>query len=263
MDTRHHLEQNLRSLRMPGILDNLNTRLSEAREQDIGYLEFLSLLLQDERSQRDANQVKKLLRQAGFGAEKTFEGFDFRFNPTAFPQAQLRDLATCAFIDLGQNLVIAGPPGIGKTHVAKAIGHEACRRKRHVIYKNVYDIFGELSRARTDAHYERLLKRILKSDLLILDDFALRKFETKEVDMLYAIVDARDDAKSVILTSNRPPEDWLGVFPDPIVGGAILDRLVSGAIKIMVQTAKSYRKEGRENQTELDKKEKIVNTSKR
>lgn len=203
-----------------------------------------------------------------FRTEKTFEGFDFRFNAAAFPQALLRDLATCAFMDLGQNVVIAGPPGIGKTHLAKALGHEACRRKRHVLYKNVYDMFGELSRARTDAHYERLLGRIIKSDLLIVDDFALRKFETKEVEMLYSIVDAREDTKSVILTSNRPCEDWLNVFPDPVVGGAILDRLISGAIKIIVKSAKSFRKEGSDPQalkpqnakTDVAKNEKLTHT---
>ena len=121
-----------------------------------------------------------------------------------------------------------------------------------VIYKNIYDIFGELQRARTDSHYERLIRRVIRCELLILDDFALRKFTQDEVDILYSIVDSRQDFKSVILTSNRPPEDWIGVFPDMVVGGAILDRLVSGAIKIIIKDAKSYRKEGQKKEVNAD-----------
>jgi len=261
MDTQHHLENSLRSLRLPGMLESLERRQKEATEGKLGYLEFLSLLVQDERSQRNHNQFRKLLRQANFGNEKTFETFDFSFNAQAFPQSQLKDLRTCQFIDMGQNIVIAGPPGIGKTHIAKAIGHEVCRSRRHALYYNVYEMFKDLQSARTHTHYERLLTRILRMDLLIFDDFALRKFEVKEVEALYAIIDSREGSKSVILTSNRPVEDWLGVFPDPVIGGAILDRLVSGAVKIVVGKAKSYRKEGKakdkvENTTEKNTKSK-------
>jgi len=252
METIHILRSNLKSLKMPGIMENLDIRLQQASETKMSYLDFLSLLIQDERSQRDSNQINKLLRQAGFGQERTFEGFDFSFNKNDFPERVIHDLGTCSFIDFGKNVVIAGPPGIGKTHIAKAIGHEACRRKKHVVYKNIYDLFSELRRARTDQHYERLIKKNIRCDLLILDDFALRKFTQEEIDILYSIVDSRHDYKSVILTSNRPPEDWIGVFPDMVVGGAILDRLVSGAIKIIVKNAKSFRKEGKKKEVNAD-----------
>jgi DNA replication protein DnaC len=232
-------------LRLPGILDNLDMRIKEANEQNLGYMEFLSLLIQDERSQRSNNQFQKLLKEAGFGSQKTFEAFDFKFNGLALPEKTIRDLASCSFLEMGTNIVIAGPPGIGKTHIAKAIGHEACRRKRRVIYKNIYDIFSMLSSARTNSYYERIFKKIIRADLLILDDFALRKFDAKEVEILYAIVDSREETKSTILTSNRPAEDWINVFPDPVIAGAILDRLISGAFKLIAIKAKSYRKEGK------------------
>jgi DNA replication protein DnaC len=242
---RHQIEMDLKSLRLSGMVDNLTVRLREAEANDLGYQEFLGLLVQDERSRRNNSYVRELIRKAGFSGEKTFEGFDFSFNRKAFPERALRDLMTCAFVDLGQHVVIAGPPGIGKTHIAKALGHEACRRKKRVHYSNVYDLFDRLSRARTESYYERVFKNILLCDVLILDDFGLRPFSTKESELLYNITDARAESRSVILTSNRPPEDWIKVFPDPVIGGAILDRLVAGAIKIMVKNdARSYRKEG-------------------
>ena len=127
MENRHQLESNLKRLKMPGLMHVLDLRLAEARENDLGHLEFLSLLIGDEMDNRENKMLSKRIKAAGFGLEKTFEEFDFCFNEEALPTATLRDLATCHFIGQRQNVVIGGPPGIGKTHAVKAIGHQACR----------------------------------------------------------------------------------------------------------------------------------------
>lgn len=237
------LIDNLRSLRLPGVIDALDERISEANEHELSYMEFLSLLIQDERLSRDNSHIDKLIRQAQFGPIKTFEDFDFSFNPEYLPKKVLMDLRSCSFIDEGKNIVIAGPPGIGKSHIVKAVGYTACRRKISVAYRNTVKMLQYLQ----SQTYERLLqkeyKRLINCELLILDDFALRKYSAKEAEIIYSIVDERQGIRSVMLTSNRPTEDWFHAFPDQVVGGALLDRLVSGAMKLYVKSrAKSYRK---------------------
>ena len=113
MDMQYHLSMNLKRLRLPGIMDNLDVRLQEARDNDLGYLEFLSLLIQDEIINREANLLSKKLKTGGFSPRLTLESFDFRFNSEALPPQTVRDLATCHFVEQKRNLVVCGPPGIG------------------------------------------------------------------------------------------------------------------------------------------------------
>ena len=242
MDNRHHLEQQLKRLKMPGLAQTLDLRLSEARENDLGYLEFLSLLIEDEMGSRENNMLSKRLKAAGFGVQQTFEQFDFRFNEEALPASTLRDLATCHFVEQHRNIVIGGPPGIGKTHAAKAIGHQACRAGYQVRFRPTQRLLSDLC-ADSAERAERELRYAIKVDLLILDDFAFRKLDQKEAEALYVLAEARLGTASTILTSNRPPEDWYATFPDPVVGGAILDRMVSAAIKIITTKGRSYRRE--------------------
>jgi len=244
MEIKHQVEQNLKRLKMPGMMYNLELRLQEARDNKLGYLEFLSLLIQDEVINRESNNLQKRLKAAGFGMEKTFEGFDFRFNEEAFPSSLIRDLATCHFVEQRRNLALCGPSGIGKTHIAKAIGHEVCRRGESVLFKKTGKLIGQLLELSHNGRAERLFRKCIKVPLLILDDFAFRKLDQKESELLYALADERLGNTSTILTSNRPPQDWYGIFPDPVIGQAILDRLVSGAVKAITTKGKSYRKEG-------------------
>lgn len=244
MEFRHHLESNLKRLRMPGMAANFDLRVQEAKDTGMGYLEFLSLLVQDELTNRQANNLHKRLKAAGFGHEKTFEGFDFTFNQEVFPPSVLRDLATCHFVEQRRNLVLGGPPGIGKSHLAKAIGHEVCRREGDVLFRSTTKLLQELLNGSKPVYTSRLLKKCVNVELLILDDFAFRKLDQKESELLYTLADQRLGRCSTIITSNRPPQDWYAIFPDPVIGNAILDRLVSGAVKLIVTKGKSYRKEG-------------------
>lgn len=242
MERAHEIERELKKLRMPGAIQHLDQRLAQAREQNLGYLEFLSLVIQDETVNREANNFAKRLSRAGFGKQATFEGFDFHFNETALPAATIRDLASCRFIEGTTNVAVAGPPGIGKTHIVKAVGHEACRRGYEVLFRTTQRLLSDLL-SLSQERRRRLLRRACQIDLLVLDDFAFRKLDAAEAELLYVIAEERIGAASTMLTSNRPPQDWYSTFPDPIVGGAILDRMVSGAVKLITTNGRSYRKE--------------------
>lgn len=236
------LENNLKRLRMPGMLENLNIRLKEAEETQLGYLNFLMLLLQDEVDSRESNNLNKRLKAGGFSPRMTFETFDYRFNAAAIAPGTVRDLATCKFIRDGRSLVFCGPPGLGKTHISQAIGHEVCRRGGDALFIKTQKLLEDLLNTSYPRRASRLWKQIKNVDLLILDDFGFRRYEQNEAEILYSLADVRMNITSTVITSNRPPQDWYGVFPDPVIGGAILDRMVSGAIKIIVEKAESYRK---------------------
>ena len=165
-----------------------------------------------------------------------------------FPSAQIRDLATCGFIERRESLLLVGPVGVGKTHLAQAIGHAACLQGKSVLFEKTTRLLADLGAGHLDATWERRLRRYLVPDLLICDDFGLRAFTERQGEDLYELVSERVRRGSTIVTSNRPPTEWYALFPNAVLAEGALDRLINAAHHITLQ-GKSYRPQRRPDRT--------------
>ncbi len=236
----NQLKDQLKRLKLSGMLEMMDLRILESQQNQLSYSEFLSMLIIDEIEKRNMAKLQRLVKQANLGAEKTLESFDLTFNPS-LNAAAIRELATCQFIDKGENIFLLGPTGTGKTHLAKAICHAACRKYLTVAFFPFHQFFNELNKATLNNQHQKFLKKLMKVDLLAIDDFAFKKIDQQCAEVLYAIVDTRYSVKSIILTSNRAITDWASIFPDPVMANAILDRLAHNAHQIVIK-GESYRK---------------------
>ena len=240
MTEQSQLMIQIRNLKLSGMLETLDIRLLEADQNDLAYTDFLSMILTDELETRTTRRISRLMHSAGLGTDKTLETFDFAFNP-AINQKLIRTLATCRFLERGEGVFFLGPTGTGKTHLAKALAHQACRRLFSVAFYSFHQLFSDLAIADLQNKLGQLMTRILRVDLLVIDDFGFKAFDQLSSERFYSIVDKRFGSKSIILTSNRAINDWGSLFPDPIVANAILDRLAHTSHQIVIK-GQSYRK---------------------
>ncbi len=231
------------SLKLSGLAENLELRIMEAEQSQLSYTELLTMIFNDEVETRKNRRLKRLILKAKLKGNQTLEHFDFTFNQS-INATVIRELATCRFIEKGENIFFIGPTGVGKTHLAMAIAHSACRKNMKVENYNFNDLFIELVKADLNNKLDSLLKCIIKTDILIIDDFGFKKINQQEAELLYSIVDAKYLQRSIIITSNRAIGDWLNIFPDPIMANAILDRLAHNAHQIIIK-GESYRKKNR------------------
>jgi DNA replication protein DnaC len=242
MTLTHQLVPKLKSLRLSGILETLELRNRQAVEEQLSFVEFLQRLLEDEVERRAQKQLTLRLRRASFDLEKTLEGFDFGFNPS-IPRQQVFDLATARFVERHENILIQGPAGVGKSHLAQALGHEACRRGFDVLFTSASRLLAHLHGGRADGTYERRLAGYLRPDLLIVDDFGLKLLLPPAPEDLYEIINERYERGSLIITSNRAFAEWPDLFQSPLLASAALDRLAHNAHQLVI-TGDSYRAKG-------------------
>ena len=239
MTSFHHLHGKLKALKLGGMLDTLELRLGQAQGDHLGYMDFLELLLEDEVQRRAQRRLANRVARARFEEVKTFEGFDFAFNPK-IPAQQIRDLATCQFIERKEWVLLIGPVGVGKSHTLQALGHHACRLGHKVLYMKASRLLADLGGGHADGTWETRLRQYISPDLLLLDDFAMKEFSLQQAEDIYELIDERSRSGSLVLTSNRSPQDWYPLFPNPVLAEGLLDRLVNKAHHVIL-TGKSYR----------------------
>ena len=229
----------LKKLRLSGVLQTLQLRTKQAIDDNLAHSEFLFRLLSDEVERRDAKQLTQRIRRASFEHAKTIEDFDFLFN-ASIPKAKVLELATCAFVERSDNVLIVGPTGVGKSHLAQALGHRACRVGYTVLYIGAHELLTQLRAARGDGSYERRLLRFTSPDVLIVDDLGLRVLVQDESTDLYEIVRRRYEHGATIITSNRAVEEWEPLFGNPLLASAAMDRLLHHAHVLEIE-GDSYR----------------------
>jgi DNA replication protein DnaC len=229
----------LRRLRLSRILDTLPERLVLARQQKMPHQDWLLLILSDEATRRDTLSVTLRVQKAHLDPTMHLEAWDSTAKVT-FDHALLNELTSLRFLDSHAHVAIVGPCGVGKTFLAHALGHIACRRGATVLALRTEQMLKTLKQARLDHSYEIELRKIISVDLLLLDDFAIDAVDATESRDLYDILLERYRTGSIVVTSNRGPDEWLATFADPIRAQSAIDRFTSNAYDLIID-GESYR----------------------
>lgn len=240
MGITNELKQTLKSLRLSGLLATLPDRAAYAKGSKLSYTEFLELLLGDEIQRRQDTAVDRRLRSAAVDIDQTFERFDWDAAITV-DREKLRDLLSLEFIARKENILICGPVGVGKTFIANALAHSACRRGHKVLMLRATAMFKRLLQSRADNSYERELIKLISPDLLIIDDFGLQRLAGDQSGDFYEVIIERYGKASTVITSNRDLQEWMALFDDQIMANSALDRLAHNAHQLVIE-GESYRR---------------------
>jgi DNA replication protein DnaC len=246
-DVQPSLKAVLKRLKLSGLVPVLPDRAAYATKTNLSSLDFLELVLQDEIDRREQKNLDNRVGRAGFMEPHTFEDFDWDA-PVTFDRDRVRDLFSLAFIERREDVLFLGPVGVGKTFLACALGHSACRAGHKVLFLRSDHLLRMIHQSRADNSTERVIRSLLAPDLLIIDDFGLRRLNPQQSSDFYEIIIERHRRASTIVTSNRSIEEWIPLFDDPILAQSALDRLAHNAHQVVIE-GDSYRTRQRPGRT--------------
>ncbi|AXH96950.1 IS21-like element helper ATPase IstB [Ornithinimicrobium avium] len=247
------LTRTLKALKLGQMTQTLPERLVLARARKMGHAAFLQLILDDEITRRESRSAMLRAAKAGLDPSMRLQSWD-ELEDLTYDRAMLSDLTTLAFTEAGNNVLLLGPVGVGKTHLATALGHIAIRRRLSVHAARADKLFTRLRAARLDNTLEAELRKLARVDVLILDDFALRALDATQTNDFYELVVERHRRASTIVTSNREPSEWLTMTSDALLAQSAIDRLTSGAHTLVIE-GPSYRQRDTHRRGTLDTKE--------
>jgi DNA replication protein DnaC len=229
----------LKRLKLGALAATLPERLTLARAQQLDHAAFLTLLLADEVQRRDQLTLDRHLAQAGFEERTSLDRFDWSA-PLQLDRRHLQEVFSLQFLADKEHIILVGPVGVGKTFLAQAIGSAAVRAGHSVLFSRADTLLKELAQARADHTYEKVFRRYLAPQLLIVDDFGLHRLSAQQSSDWYELIIERHRRSSFVVTANRAVDEWLALFDDPILGNSALDRLANGAHQLVIE-GPSYR----------------------